>query len=132
MRVLATGSRHWTDVAVIKEVLLSVQGERPSEFMTLVHGAQVSKDRKTFVKYGADYLAGEVAKQLGWKVETFPAEWERYGRRAGPVRNQLMVDHKADVCVVFPMPDSRGTWDCVRRAKKARIPLVISTKYVDA
>jgi hypothetical protein len=32
-----------------------------------------------------------------------------------------MVDLGADLCLAFPMPRSRGTWDCVRRAKKAGI-----------
>ena len=130
MRILVTGSRDWTDTATIQEMLLAQAGKRPREFVTLVHGSQVSRDRRTLVRYGADYLAGEVAKQQGWQVETYPAEWQRYRRRAGPLRNQLMVDHGADVCIAFPMPDSKGTWDCVRRARAAGIPLVICTKYI--
>jgi hypothetical protein len=90
--------------------------------MTLVHGAAK----------GADTIAASLADHMGWDVEAFPAEWDRFGRRAGPVRNQLMVDHGADICLVFPLPDSRGTWDCVRRAKAAGIPLVIVTKYIEA
>jgi len=121
VRVMVTGSRHWTDASVIKETLVSIQGERPARAMTLVHGAAP----------GADTIAAHLADHLGWTVESFPAEWDRYGRRAGPVRNQLMVDHGADTCAVFPLPESRGTWDCVRRVKKAKIPLVISTKYID-
>lgn len=32
-----------------------------------------------------------------------------------------MVDSGAEVCLAFPEDDSRGTWDCVRRAEKANI-----------
>lgn len=121
MRVLVTGSRNWTDSAVVKAQLTDLASRR-REHMTLVHGAAK----------GADTIAASLADHMGWDVEAFPAEWDRFGRRAGPVRNQLMVDHGADICLVFPLPDSRGTWDCVRRAKAAGIPLVIVTKYIEA
>jgi hypothetical protein len=120
MKILVTGSRDWADTAAVKTMLEDQAAKRPREPVTLVHGAAP----------GADTIAAMLAEQHGWQVETFPAEWDRYGRRAGPVRNQLMVDHGADVCLVFPMPDSRGTWDCVRRARKAGIPLVYCTKYI--
>lgn len=130
MRVLVTGSRHWTDTGAIQEQVVKLAERHPGP-MVLVHGGQVSRNPENRSRYGADYLAAMIATRLGWVTEEFPAEWDRFGRSAGPIRNQMMVDHGADLCLVFPMPDSRGTWDCVRRAKAAGIPLIICRKYIE-
>ena len=58
-------------------------------------------------------------------METHPADWSTHGRAAGPIRNQQMVDRGADICLAFPTSSSIGTWDCVRRAKAAGIPVEI-------
>jgi hypothetical protein len=121
MRILVTGSRNWTDREAIAEALLAVrdnQAPTRSTVMELVHG-----DCPT----GADNIADRWARTWGWKVEPHPADWNRYGRKAGPIRNQQMVDLGADVCLAFPLSDSRGTYDCMTRAKAAGIPVVTPT-----
>lgn len=40
---------------------------------------------------GADAIAGKVAKALGLEVVVVPAEWAKYGRAAGPKRNERML-----------------------------------------
>jgi hypothetical protein len=45
-----------------------------------------------------------------------------YCPAAGPYRNQEMVDAGAAVCLAFILPGSRGTIDCVKRARAAGIP----------
>lgn len=108
-RLLITGSREWTDeVAIHGALLLHGPGE-------VVHGAA----------RGADRIAGALADRLGWPVDAHPADWDRYGRAAGTMRNRRMVELGADVCLAFPLPGSRGTWDCVRRARAAGIGVVI-------
>lgn len=56
------------------------------------------------------------------RVEPYPAQWHRHGRKAGPIRNQEMVDSGAEICLAFPSPSSKGTWDCLKRAALAGIP----------
>jgi hypothetical protein len=57
--------------------------------------------------------------------EGYPADWDRHGKAAGPIRNAYMVSLGADLCVAFPAATSRGTWDCIRRASGAGIPVHI-------
>lgn len=77
---------------------------------------------------GADDYAYEWTRDTPGVVgRRIPAKWKSYGQSAGSIRNQVMVDEGQDICLAFPGPAarSRGTRDCVERAKKARISLVV-------
>ncbi len=133
-RVLVTGSRNWTDRDAIARALMAQYREYGP--LTVVHGK---------AKRGADAIADQWCthvRGLGYDVvaEPHPADWERpctqycrhrprtrdgrpYCPVAGNLRNQEMVDLGAAVCLAFPLPDSRGTIDCMNRADKACIPV---------
>ena len=109
MRVLVCGSRDWTDAALILETLRGV-----AEVTVVIHGAAP----------GADTLAGEAARAMGIPVQAFPADWDRYGRAAGPIRNQRMLDEgHPDLVLAFhdDIASSRGTADMFRRALAAGV-----------
>lgn len=74
---------------------------------------------------GADEIAGRIAKTLGLKVEEHPAEWTRYGRRAGFIRNRAMATAGADLCIAFWTNGSTGTGHMLRIAREAGIPTEI-------
>ena len=73
---------------------------------------------------GADRLIDHAARSLAWPVEVIPAEWGRYGRAAGPLRNGLMLRQaleqaapaQASVLVVA-FPGASGTASLVRQAR---------------
>jgi hypothetical protein len=113
-RVLVTGSRDWTDEEFLWSVLdVAASGTR----IRIVHGACPS---------GADLVAQAWCDLKGIEAERHPADWDRYHKAAGPIRNQEMVDLGADVCYAFFSGDgtgSKGTADCVERAEKAGIPV---------
>lgn len=109
MRILVTGSREWTTELGIRLALVATG---PG---VVVHGGAP----------GVDTLAAGVARSLGWPVEPHPADTARLGSRAVGLRNQAMVDLGAAVCLAFPLLRSRDAWDCVRRARKAGIPVLI-------
>jgi hypothetical protein len=74
---------------------------------------------------GADKLAREWARSNKIPIKTYIAEWDRYGRKAGPIRNQLMLDDaQPDIALAFP--GNNGTADMVRRikAKRPRVQLI--------
>lgn len=112
MRVLITGSRTWTNASAISMALAWFStGMNPSD-VTVVHGnAQ-----------GADRLADYEARRQGMHVERHPAAWKLHGRRAGFVRNELMVASHPDVCLAFIRDSSRGATMCADLAEKAGIP----------
>lgn len=117
MRILVTGSRDWPDPATVETAIESYLDDAGALDVVIVHGGCPT---------GADAFADAYARRMGWTVEVHPADWARYGKGAGPVRNQEMVDAGAAVCLAFVMPDSRGTRDCMGRATAAGIPLRVT------
>lgn len=76
---------------------------------------------------GVDSAAIDWAITQWAQWEEYPADWKKYGNRAGPIRNQQMIDEgKPDLVIAFP--GGGGTADMVRRSKKAGIP-VMEIKY---
>lgn len=63
-------------------------------------------------------------REYNFNHQTYIAGWSRHGKAAGPMRNQAMIDD-ADALVAFPCPQSKGTWDAIRKATKKGIPVVI-------
>lgn len=113
MRVLVCGDREWADPVLIR---LLMDGLYP--YGTVIHGAC----------RGADTMAGQAAFGASVETEVYPADWDRYGKGAGHIRNQQMLDEgQPDVVVAFhdDIENSRGTADMVRRAKKAGVPTYI-------
>jgi hypothetical protein len=111
-RLIVTGSRGLQDRDLVWDALAVARWELGP--LTVVHGAAP----------GADRLAVEWVRQhrhLDCTDEPHPAQWQRLGRAAGPVRNQDMVDAGAAVVLAFPLGRSVGTRDCMARAVKALI-----------
>jgi hypothetical protein len=110
MRVLVCGGRDYQDQAKAWAVLDALKLEAPHDALTLICGAA----------NGADSLAADWAMHREVPFDWFPAEWRKYGKAAGPIRNQKMLDNgKPDLCIAFP--GGRGTADMVRRAREAGI-----------
>ena len=66
---------------------------------------------------GVDQAAEDEARKLGMEVISVPPEWDKYGRRAGLVRNDMIVAI-ADCVVAFWDGVSRGTKYTIDSAKK--------------
>lgn len=109
-RLLVSGSREWVDVDALHHELLEFKEEYPA--LIILHGDAPK---------GADRFAREFAEKYNNPQHRYPADWERFGKIAGPKRNQLMVDTKPDYAIFFLKGKSSGTKDCLARAVKAGI-----------
>ena len=116
MIILCCGDRNWTDLETIRRILKTFS-TTVKESITVVHG-----DCR-----GADKLSGQAAHELGMIVIPEPADWNKYGLAAGPIRNQLMLDkYHPNVVIAFHnnFDQSKGTKDMVNRATKAHITVM--------
>lgn len=134
-RVLITGSRDWTNDALIYADLEHQLAFAHSvgAVLVVVHGNNLR---------GADAAAARWArwaKPRGVVEEPVDADWERdcdtecrhaprrradgstFCPAAGVLRNQVMVDRGAAVCLAYPLRGP-GTRDCMSRAENAGIP----------
>lgn len=72
---------------------------------------------------GADSLAAEWATKFGFPLQKFPADWKKYGKAAGSIRNQQMLDEgKPDLVIAFP--GGTGTRDMIKKANKAGVRVI--------
>lgn len=109
MRVLVCGSRDWTDQEVIYETIRSL----PDDTVIVCGDAS-----------GADYFARNSPRSSG--ITVFIADWGKYGKRAGPRRNQAMLDSGVDLVLAFSrQPVTPGTADMLARARKAGVPTFV-------
>jgi hypothetical protein len=77
---------------------------------------------------GADRLADRFAKAHGWHVDEYLADWKTHGKRAGPIRNQRMLDEGRPQLVVA-FPGGRGTADMVDRARAAGVSVRVVSYF---
>ena len=73
---------------------------------------------------GADQLGERYAKERGFQLRHFPADWERNGKAAGYIRNAKMADN-ADALIVFWDGQSRGTKNMIDIARRKSLDMRI-------
>lgn len=124
MRVLVCGGRNYDNYEHVRDVLYKFcddhnlwstpdrDGNKMPLGITIIHGGA----------RGADSLADQWAVVNWVPFEEYKADWKTYGKAAGAIRNQRMLDEgKPDVVIAFP--GGTGTADMIRRAKRAGIPV---------
>lgn len=119
-RLAVTGGRDYRDREAVFGQLFACRRSASRTGLTLVviHG-----DCPT----GADHWAALWCAKTGVPERRYPADWDRYGRSAGPRRNEeMLAAEQPDMVLAFP--GGRGTADCVRRAR-ARGLLVITQNH---
>ncbi|MEU8780037.1 DUF2493 domain-containing protein [Streptomyces sp. NPDC048637] len=114
MKILVTGSRDWTDARKIEfEIFRALyEAKTPFNDAVLIHGACPT---------GADALADEYARATGMHIIRRLADWDRWRKRAGAIRNAEMVDLQPDICLAFIRNGSRGASMTADLASKAGI-----------
>ena len=108
-KVLVCGGRDFKDLPLMEAALNEFL--KPGDI--LMHGAAPGADKL------AAKLAGLTPDVEIWR---FPAQWTLYGKSAGPLRNQEMLN--ANPNIVIAMPGGKGTEDMVGRAERRNIRVV--------
>lgn len=114
--ILVTGGREYFDFDRVREVLQAYIPKNQDLKIVLVHGdAQ-----------GLDTVAGFVAKECGFEVKPEPADWGKYKKAAGPIRNSLMLK-KYNIDHVIAFPGNNGTADMTKKARAAGFKVQVIT-----
>lgn len=113
MKTIIAGSRTILDYEVVREFIDSLE----LEITEVVSGGAVGPDI-----YGEKYACDNKIP-----IKYFPADWKKYGKAAGPIRNEEMVDYvgKEGQVIVIWDGESHGTLSTIRLAKAKGVPLYI-------
>ena len=114
-RVLISGDRNWTG-SELEEKIWSIFVSFPSN-TEIVHGACK----------GVDMTADKIGREFGFPIKVFHADWNKYGKSAGTIRDSQMLDYGIDVVYAFHqhIETSRGTKNTIIQANKRNIPVAL-------
>lgn len=73
---------------------------------------------------GADTFGKKWAYEVGIPVKSFPADWNKHGKGAGPIRNREMAEY-ADALIVFIWDASRGSANMLRTMQDFNKPCYV-------
>lgn len=113
--VIVTGSRHYKSSGNIEDVMITTWRAHNHEIFVKVGDCSTGVDN--IVRRWCHACIGPDSYQV------FEADWTRYRKKAGPIRNHTMIDSGGDICYAWPLEDSRGTKDCAEYAKSKDMPV---------
>ena len=109
MRILVCGGRDFSDYQLLSETL----NPYISKGLVIIHGGAS----------GADSFAEHWARDNADIIESYPADWNKYGKRAGYIRNaQMLSEGKPDLVIAFP--GGKGTAMMIKLAEAAKVPVM--------
>jgi hypothetical protein len=109
MKIVIAGSRHIIDPSIVEKAI------KESGFLGAISEIVSGGAR------GVDSLAEEYARDTGIPFKLFPADWDKYGKAAGPIRNQQMAEY-ADALIAVWDGKSKGTLNMINNMKKLNKP----------
>ena len=115
-KVIIAGGRYFNDYDLVK-----------SRLTTLLKNKFPNVEIVSGCASGADALGERFANEFNFGLRKFPADWNKYGRAAGPIRNTQMAEY-ADALIAFWDGKSRGTKNMIEQAEKNNL-LVRVIKY---
>ena len=118
LRILVAGSRSFEDFETLSNVL--------TEFLAPFSKEKFSPVIISGTAKGADQLGEQYGIKHNIPIRRFPADWKRYGRAAGMIRNNQMLDHICEkgcvgAVVAFWDGKSKGTAHTISEAKRREV-----------
>ena len=111
MRTLVCGDRHWTDREIVYGFLSTIP-------ITLLIEGEAR---------GADRISCDYARDNNLPCAPYPANWEKYHRGAGHIRNKQMLNANPELVIAFhpDIASSRGTRNMVEQSLRAGKDVII-------
>ena len=116
LRIIVAGSRDFDDYDLLEHTISEYLTNRHKMSMNYMHVEIVSGTAR-----GADKLGEKFAKLMDFDLKRFPADWFKYGKRAGYLRNEEMAKYASKeigVLIAFWDGESNGTKHMIDIAKR--------------
>lgn len=120
-RVIIAGSREFTSYQHLKEACEWYLKDKLPQVIVISGHAR-----------GADSLGEKWASEMGLTCEIYPANWNKYGKSAGYIRNKQMAE-VGDALIAFKIQgiQSKGTDNMISLAEKKGIPIRVVTLLIN-
>jgi hypothetical protein len=117
MRIAVTGDRNWPGTRY-QEIFKRLQALRPGSIVILGDAT------------GVDSLARQACVTLGLTHSIYEADWNTFGKGAGPIRNKEMLDAEPEEVWYWhrDLSKSKGTKNMLAQAKERGIPTINMTE----
>ena len=114
-KIIIAGGRDFMDYNLLKEKVNKIlQEKKVTHKIVIISGCA----------RGADTLGLRYASENAFDVEKYPAEWDKYGKKAGYMRNVEMAEN-ADALIAFWDGKSKGTKHMIDIATERNLPIRI-------
>lgn len=110
MKTIIAGCRDFSDYKLLKE---KVDWYRKDHEITEIVSGTAS---------GADQMGEDYAINHDIPIKEFPADWDKHGKAAGPIRNRQMAEY-ADCLIAVWDGESRGTKNMIDEMNKLKKPV---------
>lgn len=107
LKIIIAGGRDFNDFNFLENKVSEVLKKLDSNEIEIVSGGAK----------GVDAMGEKYAQKNGYPIKIFPADWSKYGRGAGPVRNKEMAKYATHL-IAFWNGESKGTKSMINLAKK--------------
>ena len=114
-KVIIAGGRYFSDYALLQE---NCDYYLSNKLKT--HNVIIVSGHAT----GADSLGERYAQEHGLACDIHPADWDKHGKAAGPIRNAEMTE-VADALIAFWDGQSRGTVNMISLAKSKGLSVAV-------
>lgn len=110
-KIIIAGSRTFNDYELVRKTMSALFGNISPSQMEIISGHCPS---------GADRLGEMFAERNGIRLTLFPADWDKHGKAAGPIRNKQMSEYVSSdgYLVAFWDGKSRGTKNMIEEAHR--------------
>ena len=112
MKIIIAGSRNFNDYNLLKTSCDNLLTQFTN--IEIVSGTA----------RGADKLGERYAREKGYDIKQFPANWDKFGKSAGYIRNDEMAQY-SDMLIAFWDGTSKGTKHMIDLANKRGIKVEI-------
>ena len=127
LHILICGGRHFDNYKLLESIVINylIQHEIKDKNIEIISGHCP----------GADLLGEKYSKEHNTALKIFPAQWKRYGKAAGPLRNKEMIEYLSSfdnkLVIAFIGPNSKGTRNTIALARKLKIDVIEVTYEVN-
>lgn len=110
IRIIIAGGRDFSNYSLLKQSVDTIVKNFHNENLTIISGTA----------RGADTLGEQYAEEQHLSIRRFPADWDTYGKNAGPIRNAQMATYASEgakgILIAFWDGKSKGTKNMINEA----------------